>query len=121
MVQNIELGVITPPYGVNLFIMKGMLPDTSMGVIFRSVLWFIVPLLVTMFIYIAFPQVVFTHAGVPDDVVYAMTKAMYEGKAAMAATFPPFKAFNPKDMKGDPGVAQFHPGALRFYKEVGLD
>ncbi len=72
-------------------------------------------------VYIAFPQVVFTHAGVPDDVVYAMTKAMYEGKAAMAATFPPFKAFNPKDMKGDPGVAQFHPGALRFYKEVGLD
>lgn len=57
MVQNIEIGVITPPYGVNLFIMKGMLKDTSMGEIFRSVIWFIVPLVVTMFIYIAFPQV----------------------------------------------------------------
>ena len=70
--------------------------------------------------YIAFPQVVFTHAGVPDDVVYAMAKAMYEGKKIMASTFPPFNAFNPADMKGDPGVAEFHPGALRFFEEVGL-
>jgi len=70
--------------------------------------------------YIAFPQVVFTHAGVSDDVVYAMAKAMYEGKESMAATFPPFKAFNPDDMKGDPGVAEFHPGALRFFEEAGL-
>jgi hypothetical protein len=71
-------------------------------------------------VYIAFPQVIFTHAGVSDDVVYAMTKAMYEGKAEMVATFKPFGAFNPEDMKGDPGVAQFHPGALKFYQEVGL-
>ncbi|MBD1548343.1 TAXI family TRAP transporter solute-binding subunit [Roseibium aggregatum] len=71
--------------------------------------------------YIAFPQVIFTHAGVPDDVVYQMAKAMYEGKDVMAKTFKPFNAFNPKDMKGDPGVAEFHPGALKFFKEVGLD
>jgi len=71
--------------------------------------------------YIAFPQVVFTHAGVPDDVVYAMAKAMHEGKGVMANTFKPFNAFNPKDMKGDPGVAEFHPGALKFFKEAGLD
>jgi TRAP-type C4-dicarboxylate transport system permease large subunit len=58
MVQNIEIGVITPPYGVNLFIMKGIMgKDTSMGEIFRSVMWFIVPLVVTMAIYITFPQV----------------------------------------------------------------
>ncbi len=58
MVQNIEIGVISPPYGVNLFIMKGIMGEnTSMGEIFRSVMWFIVPLVVTMAIYIAFPQV----------------------------------------------------------------
>lgn len=70
--------------------------------------------------YIAFPQVVFTHAGVSDDVVYAMAKAMHEGKEVMASTFPPFKAFNPNDMMGDPGIAEFHPGALRFFEEAGL-
>lgn len=70
--------------------------------------------------YIAFPQVVFTHKNVPDDVVYEMTKAMFEGKEVMAATFPPFKAFDPKAMHGDPGAAEFHPGALKFYQENGM-
>ncbi len=71
--------------------------------------------------YIAFPQVIFTHADAPDDVVYAMAKAMYENAQVMAETFPPFGAFNPDSMKGDPGIAEFHPGALRFYEEVGLN
>jgi C4-dicarboxylate transporter, DctM subunit len=55
-VQNLEISVITPPYGMNLFILKGLLPETSMGEIFRGVLWFIIPLIMTMAIYIAFPQ-----------------------------------------------------------------
>ena len=70
--------------------------------------------------YIAFPQVVFTHAGVSDEIVYEMTKAIYEGKAAMVETFKPFGAFNPADMKGATGAAGFHPGALKFFAEVGL-
>lgn len=71
--------------------------------------------------YIAFPQVIFTHADVPDETVYALTKAMYENAKVMADTFPPFRAFKPEDMKGDPGVAEFHPGALKFFEEVGLN
>ena len=70
--------------------------------------------------YIAFPQVVFTHSGVSDDVVYAMAKALYNGKDDMVATFKAFRGFNPKNMKGDPGIAEFHPGALKFFAEVGL-
>jgi TRAP transporter TAXI family solute receptor len=70
--------------------------------------------------YIAFPQVVFTNADVPDDVVYAMTKAIYENAAVMAESFPPFRAFKPEEMYGDPGKAEYHPGALKFYEEVGL-
>jgi len=71
-------------------------------------------------VYIAFPQVVFTHSGVSDDVVYAMAKAMYEGKDEMKATFKPFGAFNPKEMHGDPGIAEFHPGALKFFADAGI-
>lgn len=70
--------------------------------------------------FIAFPQVVFTHSGVSDDVVYAMAKAMHEGKDDMVSTFGAFRGFNPAKMKGDPGIAEFHPGALRFFKEAGL-
>ena len=58
MVQQVELGVVTPPYGMNLFILKGILTGTTMGEIFRGVLWFIVPLLATLAIYIIFPQIV---------------------------------------------------------------
>ncbi len=72
-------------------------------------------------VYIAFPQVIFTHASVPDEVVYEMAKAMYENASVMADTFPPMRAFRPENMKGDPGIAEFHPGALKFFEEVGLN
>ena len=68
----------------------------------------------------AYPQVVFTHANASEDVVYAMAKALYEGKQVLASTFPPFNGFNPKDMAGDIGASQFHPAAARFFREVGL-
>ncbi|MEW5424391.1 TAXI family TRAP transporter solute-binding subunit [Amorphus sp. 3PC139-8] len=71
--------------------------------------------------FFAYPQVVFTNANVPDDVVYQMAKALYEGKETMASSFPPFKQFDPADMASDIGVAQYHPGALKFFKEEGLN
>jgi C4-dicarboxylate transporter, DctM subunit len=58
MVQQIEIGVVTPPYGMNLFVMKSIMPDTSMGEIFRGVMWFIFPLILTLVVYMIFPQVV---------------------------------------------------------------
>jgi uncharacterized protein len=72
-------------------------------------------------IYIGFPQVIFTHANAADEVVYQMAKAMYEHAQVMSDTFPPFRAFKPAEMKGDPGIAEFHPGALRFFEEAGLN
>lgn len=70
--------------------------------------------------FFAYPQVVFTHANVPDEVVYAMAKALYEGKETMAGTFPPFNAFDPAEMRANSGVTEFHPGALRFFEEQGI-
>lgn len=72
-------------------------------------------------IYIAFPQVIFTHANASDDAVYAMVKAMFEGKESMVATFPPMAAFNPAKMKGGAGSTPYHPGALKFFAEKGLE
>src|SRR5690606_13235551 len=67
----------------------------------------------------AYPQVVFTHANVPDDLVYQMTKVLYESKDVMAKTFPSFNNFNPDDMVGEMAPSEYHPGASGFYKEVG--
>jgi C4-dicarboxylate transporter DctM subunit len=57
MVQTVEIALVTPPFGLNLFVMRGVIPGTALGEIFRGVGWFIVPLIVTLAIYIAFPQV----------------------------------------------------------------
>ena len=70
--------------------------------------------------FMAYPQVVFTHANAPDEAVYAMAKALYEGKDVLANTFRPFNGFNPRNMTGDIAPSQFHPGAVRFFTEVGL-
>jgi C4-dicarboxylate transporter, DctM subunit len=56
-VQNLEISTVTPPYGMNLFILKGVLPGTGMGEIMKGSLWFVIPMIITMAIYIIFPQV----------------------------------------------------------------
>ena len=70
--------------------------------------------------YFAYAQVIVANKDVPDDVVYQMVKAMYDGKEVMASTFPGFKPFDPKAMHGDPLAVPFHPGALKFFDENGM-
>jgi TRAP transporter TAXI family solute receptor len=71
--------------------------------------------------FLAYPQLVFTNAKTKDDVVYKMTKVLFEGQASMGATFPAFKEFNPKEhMVGDTAPGEYHPGAIRFFQEAGL-
>ena len=57
--------------------------------------------------------------SLPADQVYAMTKAMAENVASMAATNKAMEKLTPKDMAEDIGVP-FHPGAARFYKEKSI-
>jgi TRAP transporter TAXI family solute receptor len=70
--------------------------------------------------FFAYPQVIFTHAGVDDETVYQLTKALHEGKETLVEGFPPFGAFVPDEMAGDIGIAEFHPGSLRYFEEAGL-
>jgi uncharacterized protein len=70
--------------------------------------------------YIAYPQLVFTNADVSEDVVYAMTKVLHENKKTLAEAFPSFRQFNPEEMIGEVAPGEYHPGAIRFYKEAGL-
>ena len=59
-------------------------------------------------------------AKVPEDVVYKVAKALYENKKDLVATFPPFALFSPDTIAKPSEGVPFHPGALKFYKEVGL-
>lgn len=58
IVHMAEIGALTPPFGLNLFTLKGVLPEVSMGTIIRSVVPFIGAELVALSLYIAFPQIV---------------------------------------------------------------
>ncbi|MFX0199125.1 MAG: TRAP transporter large permease [Candidatus Hodarchaeota archaeon] len=51
-----EAGLITPPVGMNIFVLGG-LTDTSLGTIFRGVLPFVVAMLVCIVILTIFPQI----------------------------------------------------------------
>ena len=57
MVQMAEIGALTPPFGLNLFVLRGSLPDVTMGTIIRSVIPFIGMYFLILAIYIAFPQI----------------------------------------------------------------
>ena len=69
---------------------------------------------------VAFDMVMVARAELADDVVYQVAKALYENKAELAATFPPFALFNPKAMAKPLLSVPFHPGALKFFKEAGI-
>jgi len=65
------------------------------------------------------PFLLMASAKTPDDVVYKVTKAIYENKAKLVASLRAFNGFDPKMMNPALGL-KVHPGAARFYKEVDL-
>ncbi len=50
-----EMGVITPPVGVNVFVIKGIAPDVPLHKIFRGILPFLVALIVLTILITFFP------------------------------------------------------------------
>jgi tripartite ATP-independent transporter DctM subunit len=58
VVRMIEIGLITPPVGLNAFVLKGVAPDVPLGNIFRGCGWFVVVDLINVAILIAFPAII---------------------------------------------------------------
>ncbi len=52
-----EMGVITPPVGINVYVIKGIAEDVSLETIFKGVFPFLIALIVAVGILIAFPQI----------------------------------------------------------------
>jgi TRAP-type mannitol/chloroaromatic compound transport system permease large subunit len=56
LILNIVIGAISPPYGMNLFVMKGVAPlDTKMGDIYRAAMPYLYCDIIVMAVIIAFP------------------------------------------------------------------
>jgi TRAP transporter TAXI family solute receptor len=55
----------------------------------------------------------------PADVVYQVTKLLYEFREEVVAKHPAGRAINPTNAVRDTGTP-FHPGAIRYYREIGI-
>ena len=58
VVRMVEIGMITPPIGLNAFVLKGVAPDIPIGNIFRGCGWFVVVDLFNVAILIMFPAII---------------------------------------------------------------
>ncbi len=52
------MGAITPPVGVNIFVVKALAPEIGLGTIFKSVSFFLLACIVCIVLLIIFPQIV---------------------------------------------------------------
>jgi tripartite ATP-independent transporter DctM subunit len=57
IVVVVEIGLISPPVGMNLFVMNALLPHVPTRTVFRGVLPFMVADVVRLFILVAFPSI----------------------------------------------------------------
>lgn len=67
----------------------------------------------------AIPNFLVTHSGVSDELAYQMTKSLYDNIETMYAAHNAAKVMKRENaVRGMP--VPVHPGAIRYYKEVGL-
>ena len=57
VVLTLEMGLISPPVGLNVFIVKSVAPNVSLARMFRGVIPFWIAMFVTLILLVAFPQI----------------------------------------------------------------
>ena len=55
---NMEIGLITPPVGLNLYIIKGITPDVSLSEILKGSIPFMIMMVICIIILCIFPEIV---------------------------------------------------------------
>jgi C4-dicarboxylate transporter DctM subunit len=57
------MGAITPPVGVNIYVVKALAPEIHLGTIFKSVSFFLLACIISIVILIVFPEIVLLIPG----------------------------------------------------------
>ena len=60
-----------------------------------------------------------SYADVDEDLIYQVTRTMWENRQAIADRHPAGRAINEANAARNTGTP-FHPGAERFYREIGI-
>jgi len=69
---------------------------------------------------LAFDNTISASVSVSDDIVYKLAKAIHDNKADLVQGHPSFFAVDPKDLAKPFSILQYHPGAIKYYKEIGI-
>jgi TRAP transporter TAXI family solute receptor len=59
------------------------------------------------------------HKDLPDDLVYAIVKATFEHRERLIAAYPSATETLAANVSRN-GFLPFHPGAVRYYREIGV-
>lgn len=68
---------------------------------------------------VASPVLMYTTADLPEDIAYKITKAFWENRKILGDAHATGRGIEIRDLQH--GVAKVHPGAQRYYKEVGVE
>ena len=60
-----------------------------------------------------------TSANAPDELVYTVTRLLYENRQLVVERHAAGRAINPNNVVRDTGT-EFHRGAIRYYEEIGI-
>ena len=70
---------------------------------------------------LSYDYTIWTYADQKDGLAYKVAKAMYDNEAALKETSPLWRSHSSSNMaKGHGPEHPYHPGAIKFYKEVGI-
>lgn len=67
----------------------------------------------------SYATVLFAHKSVSDQVVYDIVKGLHENTSALKEGGPLWDTYDATQLGQDHGL-QYHPGAVKYFKEVGL-
>jgi TRAP-type C4-dicarboxylate transport system permease large subunit len=58
LVKMVEIGLVTPPIGLNCYVVSGVRPDIPIEKIFRAVLPFVLADIAAVALFVMFPEIV---------------------------------------------------------------
>ncbi len=60
-----------------------------------------------------------TSADQEEELVYQLTRTLWENREELTSKHPAGRSINPANAPRNTGT-EFHPGAVRFYREIGI-
>jgi uncharacterized protein len=69
---------------------------------------------------LAFDDTLTTNASLSDEAAYKLAKAIHDNKKELVAGHPSYHGFEPAKEAKQFSILKYHPGAIKYYKEIGI-